>query len=386
MSKSTNSPIYLDYSAATPVSDTVLAAAQPYLQEKFHNPSARYLAAKAVRDDLRHARASISRQLGVKAEEVFFTAGGTEANNLAIHGVMQQYPNKRCVISAIEHDALHRPANEYDCAVVPVGESGLVDVAALRQFIDDDTVLVSVMYVNSEIGTIQPLRAIAGVIDEVRRDRGQRGNALPLIFHTDGCQAPNHLDVQVANLGVDMLTLNGGKIYGFKQSGCLYVDRHIRLKHMLHGGGQERGVRSGTENVAHSIGLAVALEQSAQKRALLTKDLSELQKYFMRELEKMGGIINGSIKRRIANNINVSFPGASNERLMMQLDMAGIMVATGSACHASNSTEPSRVLTALGLSEAQTRSSLRFSMGRDTTKEQLQTVAKSLRGFYRGKQ
>lgn len=381
-----NSPMYLDYSAATPVSDAVLAVAQPYFQEKFHNPSARYLAAKAVRDDLRHARASIGRQLGVKAEEVYFTAGGTEANNLAVHGVMQQYPGRHCVISAIEHDALYQPAHEYDCAVAPVNSSGIVDVAALERLINDDTVLVSVMHVNSEIGTIQPLRSIAGMIEQARRDREQRGITLPLIFHADGCQAPNHLDVQITNLGVDMLTLNGGKIYGFKQSGCLYINRHIQLKHMLHGGGQERGVRSGTENVAHAIGFATALEQSAQKRASLTKQLNDLQKYFMRELEKMGGIVNGSTKRRIANNVNVSFPGASNERLMMQLDMAGIMVATGSACHASNSAEPSRVLTALGLSEAHARSSLRFSMGRDTTKEQLQYVIEKLGELNRSKQ
>ena len=381
-----NSPIYLDYSAATPVSDVVMTAAQPYFQERFYNPSARYLLAKAVRDDLRHARASIGQQLGVKADEVFFTAGGTEANNLAVHGVMQQYPGKRCVISAIEHDAIYQPAHEYDCAVASINDAGVVDVAALEGLIDDDTVLVSVMYANSEIGTIQPLRAIVGVLQQVRRDREQRGVVLPLIFHTDACQAPNHLDVQVTNLGVDMLTLNGGKIYGFKQSGCLYVNRHIKLKHIMHGGGQERGVRSGTENVAHAVGLAVALEQAVQKRTTLTKHISELQQYFMRELEQLGGVINGSSKRRIANNVNAAFPGASNERLMMQLDMAGIIVATGSACHASILSEPSRVLTALGVDEDQARSSLRFSMGRDTTKEQLQAVVNRLREFYRGKQ
>lgn len=373
-----NRQIYLDYSAATPVSDEVLAAAMPYFQQKFYNPSARYLAAKGVRDDLRQARKQVGAQLGIKADEVFFTAGGTEANNIAVHGIMQQYPGARCVISQIEHDALYAPAHEYDCVLAPVSETGIVDVKQLEQLIDDNTVLVSVMYVNSEIGTIQPLREIAHALERIRKDRFERGVKLPLIFHTDACQAPNHLDIQIANLGVDMMTLNGGKIYGFKQSGCLYVDRHVGLQPIIRGGGQEGGVRSGTENVAHAIGLATALEDAAKRRRQLTKDMDELQRFFIRELEQMGGVINGSTKRRIANNINVSLPGTSNERLMMQLDMAGIAVATGSACHASKSEEPSRVLTAIGLSKEMAQSSLRLSMGRDTTKQQLQTVVDTL--------
>lgn len=373
-----NRQIYLDYSAATPVSDEVLAAAMPYFQQKFYNPSARYLAAKGARDDLRQARKQVGAQLGIKADEVFFTAGGTEANNIAVHGIMQQYPGARCVISQIEHDALYAPAYEYDCALAPVSETGIVDVRQLEQLIDDNTVLVSVMYVNSEIGTIQPLREIAHALERIRKDRLERRVKLPLIFHTDACQAPNHLDIQIANLGVDMMTLNGGKIYGFKQSGCLYVDRHVELQPIIRGGGQERGVRSGTENVAHAIGLATALEDAAKRRRQLTKEMDELQRFFIRELEQLGGVINGSTKRRIANNINFSLPGTSNERLMMQLDMAGVAVATGSACHASKSEEPSRVLTATGLSKEVAQSSLRLSMGRGTTKQQLQTVVDTL--------
>lgn len=373
-----NRQIYFDYCAATPVSDEVLAAAMPYFQQKFYNPSARYLAAKGVRDDLRQARKQVGAQLGIKGDEVFFTAGGTEANNVAIHGVMKRYPGARSVISQIEHDALHAPAHEYDCALAPVDESGIIDVKQLEQLIDDNTVLVSVMYVNSEIGTIQPLREIADALEWIKKDRLERGVDLPLIFHTDACQAPNHLDVQIASLGVDMMTLNGGKIYGFKQSGCLYVDRHIELQPVISGGGQERGVRSGTENLAHAIGLATALEDAAKRRRQLTKNMNEHQRFFIRELKQIGGVINGSTKRRIANNVNFALPGISNERLMMKLDMAGIAVATGSACHASKSEEPSRVLTAIGLSNEMAQSSLRLSMGRDTTKQQLQTVVDRL--------
>jgi len=365
----TRKQIYLDYAAATPVDPKVRAAMEPYSAHAFYNPSATYLAARQVARAILDARAKVAVVLGARPAEVIFTAGGTESNNLAIQGVMQAYPKSNVVISAIEHESVLKPALQYQHKMSKVLADGRIDLTDLKTKIDDSTVLASIIYANNEIGTIQPLRDIAKLLDAVRQQRRNNGNMLPLYFHTDACQAAAYLDLHARRLGVDLLTLNGGKMYGPKQSGVLYVRTGTVLKPQIVGGGQEYGQRSGTENVPAIIGLSKALELVQTRREFESARLRELQNLFLSLVsEKIpSAVVNGSIKHRLPNNIHITFPGLDNERLMMQLDEAGIMCAAGSACSASNE-DPSHVLKAIGLSDAEAQASLRFTMGRATTK------------------
>jgi len=362
--------MYLDYAAATPVSDEVLAAMQPFFAAAFYNPSANYLAAKQVREALEAARASVAAQLGARANEIIFTAGGTESDNLAISGVMRAYPDANLVVSAIEHDAVLAPAAQFNCSAALVTGEGRVDIPDLLSKINDQTVLVSVMYANNEIGSLQPLRDISHKLAEIREERRKAGSSLPLYLHTDACQAANYLDLHVSRLGVDLMTLNGGKIYGPKQSGVLYAASRVHLEPLIRGGGQERGLRSGTENVAACVGFAKALELVQSMRHGEAKRLSELQSLAFRLIDEQlpGAIINGSRGHRLPNNIHLTLPGQDNERLLVELDERGIVAAAGSACSAS-SEEPSHVLRAMGVSDADAQASLRLTMGRATTEE-----------------
>ena len=371
--------IYLDHAAATPVEKRVLAAMRSYYAEKFFNPSATYWAAHEVAKELEVARAQVAHWLGARPAEIIFTAGGTEANNLAIHGVMRQFPDTNIVVSAIEHESVLAPAHEYECREVTVHPDGMIDVAALERTIDDHTVLVSIMYANNEIGTIQPVREVAQLVARLRKVRQQAGNGLPLYLHTDAAQASNYLDLHAARLGVDLMTINGGKIYGPKQSGALYVAAPVVLKPLIEGGGQENNIRSGTENVAQIIGLAQAMTVAQEMRATETRRLQELQQYFYILVEQHlpEAVINGSRKKRLPNNVHLTLPGQDNERLLIQLDEAGILAAAGSACSAS-SEEPSHVLRAMGLTDKAAQSSLRFTMGRTTTKQQIEMTVRTL--------
>lgn len=374
--------IYLDYAAATPVEPTVLDAMLPYLSDFYYNPSAQYSRAQQTHAVLETARKQVAHLLGARPSEIIFTAGGTEANNLAIHGVMRNYPGTNVVVSAIEHDAVLVPADTYDRREAAVTPQGTVDLAHLQSQIDDHTVLVSIMYANNEIGTIQPLSDVAQIIIDVRRTRQKQGNTLPLYFHSDACQAGNYLDLHVSRLGVDMLTLNGGKLYGPKQSGALYLKGGIQLVPLIHGGGQERGLRSGTENVANAVGLSAALTMAQAMRHTEIKRLQTLQQQFYKLLTNQiaQAVVNGSLKRRLPNNVHITIPGFDNERLLMQLDAKGIMAAAGSACSAS-SDEPSHVLKALGKTDAEARASLRFTMGRTTTESDITICVQTLAGL-----
>ncbi|HET6924570.1 MAG TPA: cysteine desulfurase family protein [Candidatus Saccharimonadales bacterium] len=360
-------PIYLDHAATTPLDSRVLAAMQPYLTTQFYNPSATYLAGRAVRRAVESARAGVAHWLGARPSEITFTAGGTEANNLAVHGIMAHYPGANLVTTTIEHDAVLAPAAVWPHKLAEVGPDGVVTVEAVERLIDDQTVLVSVMYANNEIGTIQPLHRIARMLEAKRKERRASGNELPLLLHSDACQAALYLDLHAVRLGVDLLTINASKMYGPKQIGALYVKAGIVLEPVLYGGGQERGLRSGTENVAGIIGLAAALELAQTDRRQESDRLSNLQRLFVAELEQAVPrvVINGSRKHRLPNNIHLTIPAADNERLMMALDEAGIMVAVGSACSASSG-EPSHVLRAIGMTDEDARASLRLTMGHST--------------------
>lgn len=372
-------PIYFDCAAATPLADEVVAAMKPYFQDRFYNPSATYLAARQVKIDIEAARSKIAHWLGARPSEIVFTAGGTEANNLAIQGVMRQFPDGHVIVSAVEHDSVLAPAKQFTYSLAPVTPDGRVDIPKLRALIQSHTVLVSIMYANNEIGTIEPIREVAALLREVRADRRQKGNKTPLYLHTDACQAGSYLDLHVSRLGVDLLTLNGGKIYGPKQSGGLFIKTGTLLSPQILGGGQERNWRSGTENVAAIIGLATAIDLVQNRRETETKRLQTIQKLFIEQLKKAipVAVVNGSLTHRLPNNIHLTIPGQDNERLMMALDEKGIQCAVGSACSASND-EPSHVLKAIGLSDEDAQASLRFTMGRDTTKAAVGMAVKVL--------
>ncbi len=376
---------YFDYAAATPMDESVLAAMQPYFSKLFYNPSATYLPAQSIKKELDKARSVIGGIIGAQKNEITFTAGGTEANNLAIQGVLRQFPEGNVVISSIEHESVIRPAELFANKQVPVLPNGIVDVARLIAGIDDKTVLVSVMYANNEVGTVQPIRMIAKELEVIRKQRKSAGNSMPLYFHTDAAQAAAYLDIHVSRLGVDLMTINGGKIYGPKQSGLLFVGSNVNMQPLIYGGGQERGMRSGTENVAGAIGLATALELVQSRRHEEAKRLTTLQDHFIDLLKKQipEVVVNGSLGQRLPNNVHITIPGKDNERLLFELEERGILAAAGSACSASDE-EPSHVLKAMSLTDTEAQSSLRFTMGFQTTEEDIRMTVFLLEQIARG--
>jgi cysteine desulfurase len=370
--------IYLDNAAATPVDDAVLTAMMPYFSDQYFNPSALYSEAVSVKNALEDARGIVAQTLGAKSSEIIFTAGGTESVNLAIRGVMETYPDAEVIYSAVEHDAVRKATKGFKAVACPVDGTGRVNVDEIESKISDSTVLVSVMYANNEIGTIQPVSEIVARVELIRKDRVKRNIQLPLYIHTDACQAPNYLDCNVARLGVDLMTLNGGKIYGPKQSGVLYRRTGVNLEPQVYGGGQEFGLRSGTENVAYAVGFARALEKVVQNRASEANKMTVLSKKFIQDVEEYcGAVLNGSTKHRLPNNVHVTFNGADNERVLFSLDDQGVMAASGSACSASNE-EVSHVLRAIGMTDEVARSSVRFTLGKYTTAEELAKVIELL--------
>ena len=354
-------PIYLDYAAATPLDERVLAAMQPYFSAAFYNPAATYLAAQDVHKAVEAARSRVALLLGARASEILFLPGATAANRHALESIMRRFPGKKMLASAVEHPSVLHLLREYGGSEIPVGPDGVVNLDALRQLIDDDVVLVSVMYANNEMGAIQPLQDIGRLLLEARDQRRKAGNPLPLYFMTDATQAANYLDLHVSRLGVDFMVLNGGKVYGPKQTAVLYARAGLDLQ-----------AQGGTENVPGIIGCALALDIAQNSRQAEVERLKGLQKLFFDLLAAKipKAVINGSLKHRLPNNVHVTIPGEDNERLLMALDEAGIMAAAGSACMAS-SEEPSHVLKAMGVSDTDAQASLRFTMGRQTTEDDI---------------
>lgn len=364
--------IYLDYAAATPLDKEVLAAMKPYLTDEFYNPSATYLAGKRAKQALNNARSEVAQVLGSRPAEVIFTAGATEANNLAIQGALRQFPEGEVLVSAVEHESVLAPAALFKCSQIPVDKSGVVVISKLTAMITDKTSLISVMFVSNELGTVQPIKDVARLLQEVRKYRLAKGVKMPIYLHSDAAQAANYLDLKVSRLGVDLMSLNGGKIYGPKQSGALYIKAGTILQPLIMGGGQEYGYRAGSENLASAVGFTKALNEAQNRRIAESLRISELRTLFAIQLQKAipGSVINGSVKHMAPHILSVTFAGLDNERLMMQLDEAGVMAATGSACNASSDL-PSHALSAIGLSDGVARSTLRFSLGRMTAKDQI---------------
>lgn len=380
--------IYLDHAATTPVDPVVLKAMQPFFSEHYGNPSALYKAGLIANGAINDARRSIANILHTQPDTLIFTSGGTEANNLALLGVAQanQKAGKHIISTAIEHDAILNPLEAlreqgYDITYIKTDHNGSVKPTDVIAAIRPDTVLISLMYANNEIGTIEP---VAEIGRQLLRYRKEKNTALPYL-HTDACQATGYLDLDVEKLHVDLLTLNGSKMYGPKGAGLLYVRRGVAIRPQNYGGSQERGLRAGTENVPGIVGLAMALEMAQKNRDKESKRQRKLTESLLKKVvtikTKEGTIaLNGPMvgEGRLPNNLNLLVPGIDGEALVIYLDSLGIMCATGSACTAV-SREPSHVLRAIGRSEKEILSSIRVTIGKNTTKADLDAFLTGLK-------
>ena len=361
--------IYLDHAAATPVSDKVLEAMKPYFTTEFYNPSAAYLPAKKVAADYEAAKATIAHAIGAKASDLVVTAGATEANNLAFTATQAEI-----LYLETEHDSVRRVAERYGGQAIRVLPNGLVDLKDLREKITDETELISIALVNNELGTIQPLAEVSGIIRDVKLDRMKRGVNKPLLLHSDASQALSLLDINVARLGVDLLTLNAAKVYGPKGVGALYVSHDARLHPLTIGGGQENGLRSGTENVPGVIGFAKAVELAKEHLNGNRKKYASWRKIMLSELEGYE-LINK--KHTLDNFVVICYDGIDAERLVFLLEERGIYVATGAACAASKGVR-SHVLAAIGLSDSQIAGSLRLTLGETNSEGQIREVVRAM--------
>ncbi len=359
--------IYLDYNATTPVDREVLEAMLPYFSGNFGNASSIHSAGQRGRSAVDAARESVSALLGAKASEIVFSCGGTEADNLALFGIVTRgaEPRKHMITTAVEHHAVLNSAQALekqgvDVTYVPVGCTGIVDPEDVREAIRPETALISVMLANNEIGTIQPIAEIGRIAAEN-----------DIYFHCDAVQAAGKLPLDVTRLGVDLLSISAHKIYGPKGVGALYVRTGTELQPIFYGGHHERDRRPGTENVPGIVGMGKAAELAVKNLATDAARLAPLRDKFETALLSLPGVrLNGDAHHRVPNTCNLSFDAAGGEALVIALDLQGIDCSTGAAC-SSGAVEPSHVLTAIGLSPDQARSSLRFSLGRPTTAEEI---------------
>lgn len=366
-------PIYLDYAATTPLDPRVLEAMMPYLTEKFGNPNSIHAFGREARKAVDEARERIAALLNCRPSELVFTSGGTESDNLALRGVAAAYRQKgnHIVTTAIEHHAVLHTCRAlqdegFEVTYLPVDEHGLVAPEQVVEALSDRTILVSIMHANNEIGTIEPLAEIVQAVKEKRSD---------VLVHTDAVQTVGHIPVDVEALGVDLLSFAAHKFYGPKGVGGLFVRRGVKLVPQLTGGGQERNRRSGTENVAGIVGMAKALELAIAELPTEIPRLTTLRDELINSVlaQIPDSRLNGHPTQRLPHNANFSFLGVEGEALLLQLDLHGIAASSGSAC-TSGSLEPSHVLLALGLSHEWALGSLRLTLGRFTTRQDIERV------------
>lgn len=376
--------IYLDHAATTPVRPEVLAAMLPYFSEEYGNPSSLHTPGQRAKEAVDKSRRRIAEGLGVSASEVLFTSSGTESDNLAILGVAQAYvpQGKHLITSAIEHEAVMEAVkfleknHGFQVTVLPVNADGLVSVADLRAALTPETTLVTIMAANNEVGTIQPLVALSQTLKDYKKNLGRIDEKpQPPFFHTDACQAAGVLDLNVKMLGVDLLTLNGSKLYGPKGVGVLVVKKGIRLMPQLHGGGQEQGLRPGTHNVPAIVGMAEAFDLALAERTTENERLTTLRNHLWEALNaRVPDLrLNGTLDPRLPNNLNLVVKRCPGEILLLRLDQEGIYASAGSACTAG-SAEPSHVLRALGVSKEDAYNAVRFTLGKSTTLDQIDHV------------
>ena len=370
-------PIYLDHAATTPVHPEVLEAMLPFYTALFGNPSSTHSFGRATRTALNRFRDSMARSLGCQPAQLIFTSGGTESNNMAIFGVLSanKEGNKHIITTQIEHHAVLHPCERleslgYEVTYLPVDPTGLIHMEDVEAAIRPDTALISVMYVNNEVGTIQPIEQI-----------GQLARSRQIPFHVDAVQALGKLQLNLAALPVDLMSFSAHKINGPKGVGALYVSKNMILTPHVFGGSQERKRRPGTENVAGIAGFAKAVEINLPKLEIAQQTASEIRQIMVNTLEQLLGresfVINGHKEQFIPHILNISFPGISTETLLMNLDLDGVAAASGSAC-TSGSLEVSHVLKAMKLPENVTASAVRFSFGMGNSKEQIESAAQKL--------
>ncbi|MGA9099052.1 MAG: cysteine desulfurase NifS [Methanotrichaceae archaeon] len=368
--------IYMDHSATTPVAPEVLEVMLPYFSEKFGNASSLHSFGLEAKEALEASREKVAKLLGANTEEIIFTSGGTESDNLALKGIAyrNREKGKHIITTTIEHPAILEVCRKlenqgFEVTYLPVTDEGFVDPGTLESAIRKDTILISAMHANNEIGTIQPLKEIGKIAAE--RD---------IYFHTDAVQSAGKIPIDVNDMGLDLLSLSAHKLYGPKGVGTLYVRKGTRIESITQGGGHERNLRSGTENISGIVGLAKAAELAQQVMGEEAERLTKLRDILAKQVldSVLDCWINGSMANRLPSNLNFSFKFIEGESLLLFLDSKGIAVSTGSAC-SSKKLEPSHVLLALGLSPVDCHGSLRITLGRSNTEEEINYVAGAIK-------
>jgi len=370
--------IYLDHAATTPTHHEVVKAMLPFFSDAFGNPSSIYSYGQEAKGALEEARTKVAKLIGARSEEIVFTSGGTEADNYALKGIAyaNEHKGNHVITTPIEHHAVLEAGKSLEkngirITCLPVDKYGLVDPDDVKKAITAKTILISVMHANNEVGTIEPVAEIG----EIAREAG-------VYFHTDAVQTVGHIPVNVDKLKVDLLSISGHKLYGPKGVGALYVRKGTKLVPLLHGGEHEKRHRAGTENVPGIVGLGKAVQLAGQEMGKEAKRLVYLRDKLIKGLEKKIDRVrlNGHPTKRLPNNVNVSVDFVEGESMILNLDLEGICASTGSAC-TSSSLEPSHVLLALGLPPEQAHGSLRFTLGRENTKEDVERVLEVLPGI-----
>ena len=379
--------IYLDHAASTPVRKEVKEAMDSFWDVNFGNPGAIHQEGVIAKDTVDQSRDKIAGYLGAYPNEIVFNSGGTEANNLAVFGVVnrlseegRKFEDMHLITTVFEHPSALQCFKSFEkkgvkVSYLEIDSEGIVDLRQLEEILTPQTVLISIMYVNNEIGTIQPLIEVTKIIRSFKK--GQEESSIFPVLHSDAAQALLFLPINLGKLKVDLMSFDAQKIYGPKGVGALYVRKGIEINPLIIGGSQEGGLRPGTENVPLIVGFAKALELAEQEKSSESERLTKLRDYFIKEvLEKIPGtILNGSSEKRLPNNVNISFPGKDNEFLVIQLDQRGIACSTKSACLKEKSFY---VIDSLGHDEGLSKSSIRFTFGRSTNKKAIDYVIKSL--------
>lgn len=369
---------YFDYNATTPIDGEVYKEMIPYLTESYGNPSSSYFIGRQIKDRIERIRYEISKYFNIKPEGIYFTSSGSEADNMILKGIAIANKDKgnHIITSKIEHPAILNTCKfleeqGFDVTYLDVNSDGIVDAEELENVIRNDTILISVMYVNNEIGTIQPIKEIAEI--------AHKNN---IIFHTDAVQAIGEIRIDAEEIGIDCMSISGHKIYAPKGVGMAYIKPGIKFEPLIHGGMQEFHSRGGTENVANIVALGKAISILDKELESNNEKLKDLQDYALKRIESIlkedDYILNGNFENRLPNNISISFKGIDGESLLLALDLEGIYLSSGSACH-SDSTEPSHVLQAIGVPSEYANGTLRISFGKYTTKKDIDYLVQKIK-------
>lgn len=368
--------IYLDHAASTPIADSVLDEMMPYLKENYGNPSSIHRYGRIATKAIESARKRVAELIGANTNEILFTSGGTESNNTALHGIMNQNPGKQLITSSIEHDAILEPCKKleslgFDVVYLPVDSLGVIDLQKLESTISDKTALVSVMLANNEVGTIEPIHEIAKICKQHN-----------VLLHTDAVQAVGKIPINVKELGVDLMSISSHKINGPKGIGALYIRNGVILDPFILGGGQENGMRSGTENVANIVGFGKACQIAKEKLQQNNASLQTLRNHLIERVQKeLSHVsVNGHREQRLPNNAHFTFLGVNGEDLIIKLDEHGIAASTGSACSVKTQ-KASHVLLAMGFSHEQITGSLRLSLGVSNTVLEIDQTVDALKNI-----